>query len=556
VGYDLAVPEHVVEVWDVTAATPALVSRLATGGQALAMAFQENGLLVLARVEGGAQAQRWDLATGQREQAADLIGGESAVEAALSRDLALAALHGDSGPVRIWRLADALNLATTNEPGEQAGPLAFSPDGELLAVGYPDNTRDFYNTNLVKVWQVPDGAGPLSQMAYALSAPSTGEGSEETLISLTWSPDGSHVAAGFEDQRVVVWRGRLGFPFRELQGSTLPRFLAWAPDLDPVEPNPRLAAGGLEVWRIGAVGGAPDQLATVDDFLPGLFDMRFAPDGATLALASYGMIDLRSTANGTSRLTITGMDGPVNGVAFSPTGEFLAAACQDGTTRLYLASNGRYLALLGEPTYPILAVDFSSDGRWLASSIENMLIQIYRVKDGVLMYGLIEPYVGYELRFSPNSNQLASLTTSGVRLREMDATEEEIELGLESWIGGVGLTDLAYSPGQEFLALVGSDVVRVVDLDTREMAYTLYEPDGALPWAVAFSPDNAFLAVGWSDGRIRLYWAQDGRPMHAWDAHPASVRRLAFARDGRLLASLGEEGTLRLWGVTSVNSGQ
>ncbi len=551
IGYDMAVPVHVVEVWNVGIAEPVQLARLETGGLALAMAFREGELLVLVRQDGGAQFQRWNLTSGQREQAINLTGGESAVEAVLSGDLSLAATRGVSGPVRIWRLADGINLATTNEPGEQAGPLAFSPDGRYLAVGYPDNRRDFYNTNLVKIWYVPNGIGPLSQMAYALSAPSTGEGEKETLISLAWSPDGAYIAAGYEDQRVVVWRSVPSVPFRELRGATLPRFLAWAPANDLENPNPRLAAGGLEVWRIGAAGGIPDRLAYVDDFLPGLYDMQFSPDGATLALASYGKIDFRSTANGDSRLVITGMDGPVNGLAFNPSGELLAAACQDGTTRLYLASDGTYLTPIGKPTYPILAVDFSADGRWLASSNENMLIQIYRVKDGVLMYGLNEPYVGYELRFSPNSNQVASLTTSGVRLREMDATEEDIEIGLESWIGGVGLTDLAYSPGQEYLALVGNDVVRVVDLEIREIAYTIYEPGGALPWAVAFSPDNAFLAVGWSDGVIRLYWAQDGRLMHSWAAHPASISRMAFTRDGRLLASLGTEGTLRLWGVST-----
>jgi len=548
-GYDMAIPAHYVEVWDVGLDAPARLTQLETRGQALALAFDGGELLALVRMDGGAQLQRWDIASGQRGQALNLTGGESAVEAALSSDLSLAATRGSGGPVRIWRLADGINLATTNEPGETAGRLAFSPDGRWLAVTYPDQKKDFFNTNLVKVWQVPDGAGPLSQLAYALSAPAAGEGAEETLISLAWSPDGAYIAAGFEDQRVVVWRSVPSAPFRELAGASLPRFLAWAPGPGPDQADPRLAAGGLEVWRIGAAGGVPERLAYVNDFLPGLFDMQFSPDGETLALASYGMIDLRSTADGRSRLAITGMDGPVNGVAYSPTGAFLAAACQDGTARFYQASDGRYLALVGEPTQPLLAADFSSDGRWLAFSGENMLVQIFRVKDGVLMYGLREPFVGYELRFSPNSNQIASLTTSGVRLREMDATEEKIILGLEHWVGGVGLTDMAYSPGQEFLALVGNDVVRVLDPLTGELIYTLYEPGGALPWAVAFSPDNAFLAVGWSDGHIRLYWAQDGRSLHGWTGHPGSVSRLAFTRDGRLLASLGEEGTLRLWGI-------
>jgi WD40 repeat protein len=120
---------------------------------------------------------------------------------------------------------------------------------------------------------------------------------------------------------------------------------------------------------------------------------------------------------------------------------------------------------------------------------------------------------------------------------------------LEGTVGGVGLTDMAYSPGSEFLALVGNDVVRVIDPVSRTEVYSIHEPGGALPWSVAFSPDNAFLAVGWSNGQISLYWAQDGTIMRTWQAHPQSVLRLAFSKDRQRLASLGSEATIRIWGV-------
>jgi WD40 repeat protein len=549
-GEELSIPTHSVQVWDISAAEPIQIAHLESGGQALDMAFHGSELLMLVRQEGGAQLQRWDFSAQTRRQALNLNGGEAAVTGVIAPNLLLAATHGEPGPVRIWSLKDAVNLATTNEQVVRTGSLAFSPDSRSLAVGYPDTEKDFYNSNLVRVWRVPEGSGALSEKLFELTAPSTGEGSEETLISLAWSPDGAYIAAGFENYRVVVWRGQGSPVYRELKGSSLPRFLAWAPQLDVQEPNPRIAAGGLEVWSIGAVGGSINRIAHVDDFLPGIFDMHFSPDGSNLALAGYGAIDFRSTANGERTLTMSGMDGPVHSIAFSPDGTMLGAACHDGTTRIFLTKNGLYLNQLGEPTYPLRAIDFSPDGRWIASTGEDSLIRVFRVKDGVQIYGVIEPYVSYQLLFSPNTDQLASLTTTGVRVRGITATEEEMRMDWESWIGGVGLTGMAYSTGQEFLALVGNDVVRVVEPLSGKDVYTLYEQNGALPWSVAFSPDNAFLAVGWSDGQIRIYWAQDGRFMRSWQAHPASVRRLTFSRDSHLLASLGEEGTIRLWGVS------
>jgi len=120
---------------------------------------------------------------------------------------------------------------------------------------------------------------------------------------------------------------------------------------------------------------------------------------------------------------------------------------------------------------------------------------------------------------------------------------------LEGVISGVSLHDMVYSPGSEFLALVGNGLIRVIEPFSRQDQYILQDQNGALPWAVTFSPDNAFLVVGWSDGSIRFYWAADGTPMAAFPAHPQGIYRLAFNADGTLLASLGAEGTLRLWGV-------
>lgn len=547
-GADLSLAPHRLEIWNVAAPDPVMTSTLDTGGQALDIGFwsRVDDVAVLVRKDGGAEFQQWSGTA--RARTLNLTGGETAVQGVLSHDLSLAATHGQSGPVRLWRLSDAVNLATTQENGEHAGPLAFSPDGALLAVGYPDEARDYLNTNQVRVWRVPATGGDLSDLAFSLSDPTPTEGALQALISLDWSPDGQFIAAGYSDQTLRVWKAAPGPVYRRLAGATLPRFIAF----DPLGGSGnRLAAGGLEIWAIerAAPGGAAARVAYDDDYLPGVFDMRFLPDGSALALAEYGRIAYRSVQDGSYIGEISGMEGPVNGLAFTPDGVYLGAACQDGTVRLYLTRSGRYVNELGAPTYPILAVDFSSNGNWIAASGEDMKIRVFRMLDGLLMDTLTEPYVAYKLRISPNSNQIASLTTSGVNLRSLGGTINQPQIDLQGNVGGVSLSDMVYSPGSEYLALVGNGVVRVINPLTRRDRYTIFEGSDRLPWAVAFSPDNAFLAVGWSDGQIRLYWAQDGTPMRSFQAHPEAVQRLVFSKDGLLLASMGAEGTVRIWGA-------
>ena len=532
-----------VQLW--SQASGAITHTLPTAGLVLDLAFTADGdsLSVITRLEQGqqrgAQAEFWEPASATLHRTLKLVGGETSAAADLSADGRLLATRGAGGPVRLWRLSDGANLATVPTSGDTAGALAFSPDGRLLAIAYPDNRYNFLNENNVRVWQVdqPDNV-PL--LGYQLRDSSIGvEGAGQAILSLAWSPDGRYLAAGFGDRITRVWRAEPGDAWRRLIAITLPISIAWSPD------GAQLAAGGLETFRL------TDAVKTgySDDFIPGLFDLDLSPDGTVIALAEYSQIELRSLVDGTPLQVIGGMDGEVNQLDYSPDGALLVAACSDGTTRLFRSKDGRYLAALGEPTSPMLAVDFSQNGRWIAAAGEDMRVRVFRVNDGRLMLELKEPYVSYELAFGPNVDQLASLTTNGVVLRAFGGEIQRVGASLQGTVGGVSLHDLVYSPGSEFLALVGNDVIRVVNPATRQDVYSLWGQNGALPWSVAFSPDNAFLAVGWSDGKVQFYWAADGAPLASFQAHPAGVTRLAFTQDNSLLVTLGAEDTLRLWGV-------
>src|SRR5262245_43042388 len=75
--------------------------------------------------------------------------------------------------------------------------------------------------------------------------------------------------------------------------------------------------------------------------------------------------------------------------------------------------------------------------------------------------------------------------------------------------------------------------------------------------AISFSTDGNVLATAGDDKTVRLWDAATGKPLHTLKSHTLRVGALAFSPDGKLLASAGAEDTrpgaseLKLWDAKS-----
>ncbi|GAB1543843.1 hypothetical protein NUACC21_65190 [Scytonema sp. NUACC21] len=68
-------------------------------------------------------------------------------------------------------------------------------------------------------------------------------------------------------------------------------------------------------------------------------------------------------------------------------------------------------------------------------------------------------------------------------------------------------------------------------------------------FAVAFSPDNKFLATGDSDGVIRLWEVTSGKQILSCKGHISWVRSVTFSYDGQILASSSNDRIIKLWNL-------
>jgi WD40 repeat protein len=67
---------------------------------------------------------------------------------------------------------------------------------------------------------------------------------------------------------------------------------------------------------------------------------------------------------------------------------------------------------------------------------------------------------------------------------------------------------------------------------------------------MAFSPDGKIIASCGDDKTIRLWNVTTGEPIgQPLKGHTSIVRTVVFSPDGKILASCGDDKTIRLWNV-------
>lgn len=280
---------------------------------------------------------------------------------------------------------------------ERAHALAFSPDGDHLAVGgtsgiYLFDTQqlsepEFFQTDVwarsllflpqnnllaaglfdktVAYWNITDPQ-PLK----------TNDTPDGWVRSLTASRDGSLIAAASDDDTIRIWqtdRDELKLVLHNVTGVRVAT----------LSPDGTLIAGALSdntvrVWKV-----SNGELLYI---LTGHKDwtrcLAFSPDGQTLASCGFDRtIRLWDISNGSLMRVLEGHKSSILGIAFSPDGQTIASGSVDQTVRLWNVSDGSELKILQGHTDFVYAVAFSPDGRTLASGGGDNTLRLWSLDD-------------------------------------------------------------------------------------------------------------------------------------------------------------------------------
>jgi WD40 repeat protein len=240
------------------------------------------------------------------------------------------------------------------------------------------------------------------------------------------------------------------------------------------------------------------------------------------------------------RAVLHGQEGRILEVAFSPAGDLLLTAAEDGSVRLWdLAGRLRRTIRLG--ALPVGSAEFAPDGRHVLTASGDHAVEIWDL-DGRRIAGLAPgaPPVARAL-FSPTGTRILTVSLSGqLDLWSVEGTHMVTLDRLEPMV-----EDVCFSADGAWLAATFlQKVARVYDLDGGGRFDLVGHEDTVS--RVQFSPDGAYVVTGAHDGTLRT-WRKDGTPLGVLRGPKGGAQGIALLGKGESVAAVGGDVALRMW---------
>jgi WD40 repeat protein len=400
----------------------------------------------------------------------------------------------------------------------------FSDDGTMLATTGDDGA--------VRVWD-PTTGEELAELAA----------DRETLVvGPVFSPDGSRVAAAFPHEGLArVMAVPSGEVVAKIKVPEVPFGTGFSPDGD------RLAIGSWEGRTTTVVDPeSGETLLTIDmgSDVVGAFDLAWSPDGQRLATAGNdGAARIWDAGTGALLFTATGHSASIRAVDWSPDGARLATGSDDGTARIWEITDegarAQYTLAVQDMSSGVVAVAFSPDGGRLMTG-DNTLTAV-KIWDARAIGGAEWANVAGE------SYRAAEFTSDGRSVLVSDGGVAPVEVETGARLQTIteatddGVAWFALSGDGTLLATVDrSDTssVDVWDVATGERRFD-FSKGGTWVADVSWSRDSEVLAVAYDiagRGDVTILDRSGGVAATLSGEPGSSIGRISLSPDGGLLA--------------------
>lgn len=471
----------------------------------------------------------WEVPQGRLVQVMD-DGEALAVQSlAFSPDGETLAVGSDGGQIWLWPVGGSARSDALFGHGAAVQAVAFSGNGRWLASG--DGNGE------VRLWDVASGR--------CLACWADHQGG---IHSLTFSSTSDHLISSGDDQATRLWdvaQGRLIRTFQAPVTASV-RTAGFLPDSS--QPNPislPVAAGYddhcLAVWNV-ETGRLGWRLPADVHPLPAL---TLSPDGRYAACSCQDFsVVVWNLAERQVCYRLPPLDSPVWLLSFSPDGCYLVTG-SDYRLHLWQAATGIELRRFLSQAHPVNQVAVSAGGTHILTGHTDQQLRWWPHQGNGPRrpQQLIGPAATLRtIALSPDGQWCASASDDPMLHLWHSSAEHP------RWVAHQPVHLLAFSPDGQHLASAGpEDNLQIWDVDTGKRPGEWGHP-AALPSALVFSPDGQRLISGRRDGTIEVWpWRMPNPNPLILMGHQRSVHSLASSADGRMLASASHDGTIRWW---------
>jgi len=361
-------------------------------------------------------------------------------------------------------------------------------------------------------------------------------GHDGRIMSVMESPNGRRIVSGSCDRTVRVWDAETGAELAVLRGHEGDVLLvAFSPDGRRIVSGS--ADGTIRSWD--ATSGAELGVWRVRGHR--VTSLAYSADGRRVVSASNWLVKVR--------------------------GRTIVAGC---TAQVWDAESGAEVVAWRAAKCGVDSIAYSSDGRWIASGSNDNKVRVWDAERGTKCA---------VLRFPPSSGAVTSVTSTPKGWQITNRSRECMVLLLDVATGtGLNLlgagTGVTCNPNGRRIAIGTDNTIRVCDVESGaelavlpghegDVRVVAFSPDGRVlseSWessccwggvhVVAFSPDGRRIAIGSTDGTIRMRDTARGTvfdQFEVWRVNGRSVTSLAYSPDGRWIASGSNDNTVRVW---------
>lgn len=231
--------------------------------------------------------------------------------------------------------------------------------------------------------------------------------------------------------------------------------------------------------------------------------LAVSPDEKYVLTYGGGLLVESDMDAGRPRLQWDRHGGPVQAVAFTPSGDRVISGSEDATLRVWDARSGKSLLRIEGATLGAYTLAVSPDGSRTAAGCKDGIIREFSLTDGTLLTEL-KGHLGFvrSVAYTHDGARIVSSADDGsVRIWSLKGDEEPVVL--KGHLGGV--------------------------------------------LSAAVSADDSQVLSGGRDGTVRLWDIAQAREIKQHTAHRGWVEVVAFAGQGTWAVSTGRDGKVARW---------